>query len=190
MFDLKSSSDPRWLEAVLNDISSFMIDHAACERKASATALSFVVRYPDRKDLVESMAQVAQEELEHFIAVMKLIHARGWQLGADRKDPYVRQMLKLVRGPSEERLIDRLLVFGVVEGRGCERFQMISEAIEDPELQVFYHDLFKAEARHHAAFIHQVRKLTPEEVWRTRLEELLTAEAEILESLPFEAYLH
>ena len=83
-----------------------------------------------------------------------------------------------------------LLVFGVVEGRGCERFQMVSQAVEDPELQTFYDELFKAEARHHAAFLHQVRALAPEEVWRKRLDELLTAEAEILESLPFEAYLH
>ena len=190
MFDLKVESDLRWLDMVMNDFSSFMIDHAACERKASATALSFTVRYPNRTELVASMAQVAQEELDHFISVMKLIHARGWQLGADRKDHYVRKMLQLVRGPSEERLMDRLLVFGIVEGRGCERFQMVSEAVEDPELQVFYSDLFKAEARHHAAFLHQVRKLAPEEIWRKRLDELLSAEANILESLPFEAYLH
>ena len=190
MFDLKTTSDPKWLETVMNDFSSFMIDHAACERKASATALSFTVRYPDRQELVESMAQVAQEELEHFISVMNLIHARGWQLGPDRKDHYVRKMLQLVRGPSEERLMDRLLVFGIVEGRGCERFQMVSQALEDPELKTFYDELFKAEARHHAAFLHQVRALAPEEIWRKRLDELLTAEAEILESLPFEAYLH
>ena len=190
MFDLKIKSDPKWLEAVMNDFSSFMIDHAACERKASATALSFTVRYPNRTELVASMAQVAHEELEHFISVMKLIHARGWQLGADRKDIYVRNMLQLVRGPSDERLIDRLLVFGIVEGRGCERFQMVSEAVDDTELQLFYADLFKAEARHHAAFLHQVRKLAPEEIWRPRLDELLSAEAQILEALPFEAYLH
>ena len=78
MFDLKTSSDPKWLEAVMNDFPSFMIDHA-CERKGT-WLFPFTVRYPDRQELVESMAQVAQEELEHFISVMNLIHARGWQL--------------------------------------------------------------------------------------------------------------
>ena len=69
----------------------------------------------------------------------------------------------------------QIVGFGVVEGRGCERFQMVSQAVEDPELKTFYDELFKAEARHHAAFLHQVRALAPEEVWRKRLDELLTA---------------
>ena len=93
MFDLKIESDPRWLETVMNDFSSFMIDHAACERKASATALSFTVRYPNRTELVASMAQVAQEELDHFISVMKLIHTslvkyrkNQFNLAIDRKE--------------------------------------------------------------------------------------------------------
>ena len=33
MFDLKTSSDPKLFEAVMNDFPFFMIDHAACERK-------------------------------------------------------------------------------------------------------------------------------------------------------------
>ena len=167
-----------------------MVDHAACERKASATALSFTARYPNRIELVQSMLQIAMEELEHFSQVTNLIHKRGGQLGPDRKDHYVRELLKLVRGPSEERLIDRLLIFGVIEGRGCERFQLVAEHIEDPELKTFYFELVRAEARHHAAFLHQVRKLTPEPVWRARLSELLELEAEIMLRQPITSFLH
>ena len=190
MFDLRLPSPPQWLETVLADINSFLIDHAACERKASATALSFVVRYPDQKELVTAMTQVAQDELEHFAQVTSLIHQRGLQLGHDAKDPYVNALLRLVRGPSLERLIDRLLIFGVVEGRGCERFKLIADNIQDKQLAHFYHELFKAEARHHAAFLHLVRLFTTEDVWRPRLQELLDEESKIMAGLEFRAALH
>ena len=190
MFNLKAPTPSEWINAVLNDVDTFMVDHAACERKASATALSFTVRYPNRTELVKAMLHIALEELEHFSQVTHLIHQRGGQLGHDRKDHYVRDLLKLVRGPSEERLIDRLLIFGVIEGRGCERFQIFAENVEDPELKTFYMDLVRAEARHHASFIHQVRKLTDEKTLKTRLEELLDAESDIMLNLPITAFLH
>ena len=89
MFDLRTNTSPKWVETVLADIDAFLIDHASCERKASATAISFVVRYPDRKELVETMIEVAQDELEHFKLVTEKIHNRGLQLGSDQKDPYI-----------------------------------------------------------------------------------------------------
>lgn len=190
MFQLRSDSSQEWLAVALSDVPAFLIDHAACERKASATAMSFVVRYPDRKPIVESMTTVAQEELEHFCQVMKLVHARNLQLGSDIKDPYVNALLKLVRGPSDQRLLDRLLLFGIIEGRGCERFQMIADAVEDPELAEFYAELVRAEARHHAAFHHLVRLYYTPDVWRPRLNELLDEEAVIVSKLELRPSLH
>ena len=111
-------------------------------------------------------------------------------LKKDEKDPYVNAMLQLVRGPSLERLIDRLLIFGVIEGRGCERFQLVAENVQDPVLAAFYFDLYKAEARHHAAFIRLVKDLCPEAEWKARLDELLDAEAEIIRRLPIRPCLH
>ena len=190
MFNLRCETDPAWIDAVLANIDSFLIDHAACERKASATAMTFVVRYPDRQDIVKSMIEVAQDELQHFAQVTTLLFERGLMLKKDEKDPYVNAMLKMVRGPSLERLIDRLLIFGVVEGRGCERFQLVAEHINDPQLATFYFDLYKAEARHHAAFLRLVKNLCPEHEWRPRLNELLDAEAEIVQGLPIRPCLH
>ena len=190
MFDLRVSTSPRWVETVLSDMNSFLIDHASCERKASATAISFVVRYPNRKELVETMIEVAQDELEHFKLVTEKIHRRGLQLGSDQKDPYINGILKHSRTSSMGRLVDRLLIFGIVEGRGCERFKMLAEALPDPELAEFYHNLFKSEARHHAAFIRIAKKFAPEKELRERLDELLDAEAKIVEKLDFRAALH
>ena len=190
MFNLRCDTSSDWIKAVLGDLDSFLIDHAACERKASATAMTFVVRYPDRKKIVTAMIEVAQDELLHFSQVTQLLFKRGLMLKKDEKDPYVNAMLKLVRGPSMERLIDRLLIFGVVEGRGCERFKMVAENISDPELAAFYFDLYKAESRHHAAFLRLVKDLCPEAEWKARLNELLDAEAQIVQGLPIRPYLH
>jgi len=190
MFDLRIPTDQRWLDTVLSDFNTFLIDHAACERKASATAMSFVVRYPDQKAIVEAMIDLAREELEHFDLLTKVIHSRGLQLGSDVKDPYVNALLKQVRGPSQERLLDRLLTFGIIEGRGCERFMMLAETLPAGDTKKLYQDLVKSEARHHALFIHLVRPMFPEKVWRPRMNALLDIEAQIVSELPFRAALH
>jgi len=190
MFDLKCDTPPEWIAHVCANLDDFLIDHAACERKASATAMSFVVRYRDKPTLVSAMITVAQEELEHFAQVTEWIHKRGLQLGADQKDPYVNALLKCARHSPLERLIDRLLIFGIIEGRGCERFHLLSQADIDPELKTFYADLVRAEARHHAAFLHIVRSLTDKSSWLPRLKELLEKEAEIVMQLPIRAALH
>ena len=190
MFQLQYDTPPEWAACVRENMNQFLLDHAACERKASATAMSFVVRYRDMPKLIKSMIIVAQEELEHFAQVTELILERGLELGADEKDPYVNAMLKLARHSPKERLIDRLLIFGIIEGRGCERFQLLSESNIETKLKTFYADLVRAEARHHAAFLHIVRDLTDERDWRSRLEFLLSKEAEIVRTLPIRAALH
>ena len=88
MLPLRIPTPPAWLEVVLADFDAFLLDHAACERKASATGMSFVVRYPDRRALLEPMIAFAREELEHFHQVYRLIEARGLVLRRDEKDPW------------------------------------------------------------------------------------------------------
>ena len=63
MFDLRFSTPKAWLDVVFSDFDAFLIDHAACERKASATGMSFVVRYPDKAPLIEPLIEFAREEL-------------------------------------------------------------------------------------------------------------------------------
>ena len=190
MFNLKCTTPVDWVSVVLDDFDEFLIDHAACERKASATAMSFVVRYRDQIDVINEMIEVAQDELRHFAEVTQIIHARGGQLGADQKDPYVNALLKHSRGSSEDRLIDRLLIFGIIEGRGCERFQMLADALSDPFLKDFYQELVRQEARHHASFLRIVKRRLPEPEWKARLDTLLTHEAEIVKQLELRPALH
>ena len=148
MSALRCASSKQWLDAVLADFDAFLLDHAANERKASATALNFVVRYPDRQQLIAPMIALAIEELQHFEAVHRLIAQRGLRAVADEKDRYVNELLAEVRSSGEQRLLDRLVVGAVVEARGCERFGLIAEALPAGELQDFYRDIAASEQRH------------------------------------------
>ncbi len=192
MFDLRYRTPPAWLEAVFSDFNAFLIDHAACERKASATGMSFVVRYPDRKILVEPMIEFAREELEHFHIVYRIIAERGLTLADDYKDPYVNSLLRQCRSTCEELLLDRLLTAGVVEARGCERLFMVAEALEnrDQRLSRIYEELARAESRHHALFFRFARQMFPESAVRERAAELLDYEARLVESLPLRPAVH
>ena len=190
MLALAVPTDPRWIEAVMADFDAFLVDHAAAERKASATGMAFVVRYPDRPVLLEPMIAFAREELEHFHRVYRLLAERGLALAADEPDPYVRPMLGLVRGGRDPRLLDRLLVAGIVEARGCERFGLVAEALPAGELKDFYVEITRSEARHHGLFTRLARELFDADDVASRLSELLAAEADIVGGLPLRAALH
>src|SRR5262249_21501722 len=104
------------------DFDSFLLDHAACERKASGTAMNLVAHYPNRAELVTAMIELAQEELSHFARVYEKVAERGLVLGPDSKDEYVNRLSREFRQGSGAYFLDRLLVCGIVEARGCERF--------------------------------------------------------------------
>src|SRR6478609_5618104 len=159
MFDLRFKTPPEWLEVVFADFDAFLLDHAACERKAAATGMSFVVRYPDKNELIEPMIEFAREELEHFRIMYRIVHERGLILADDYKDPYVNALRTQVRNGGLGMLLDTMLVAGIVEARGCERLFMVAEALKErgAPLAEPYLDLARAEARHHGLFFRLAR---------------------------------
>ena len=66
MFRLQLPTDPRWVNIVEKNIEEILTDHAYCEQKAASNAISIVVKFPERSDLVKAMLELAQEELEQF----------------------------------------------------------------------------------------------------------------------------
>lgn len=191
MLDLRVATPAAWLDVVFSDFDSFLIDHACCERKASATGMSFVVRYPDRSALLEPMIEFAREELEHFHRVFKALTARGLVLRDDYQDEYVNELRKAIRKSGGEPLVDGLLVAGVIEARSCERLKLVADALpaSDP-LKDLYVDLARAEARHHALFFRLARKFETPEGVRARADRLLDFEAELVARLPHRAAVH
>lgn len=187
---LKVATSPDWVKTVLADFDAFLLDHAACERKASATALTFVSHYPDRKELVAAMIALAQEELEHFHQVYQRIAERDLVLAADTKDPYVNRLAKEFRKGSEAYFLDRLLVAGIVEARGCERFGLVAEALSPGPMKDFYRAIANSEARHRGLFTQLARRYFEEETVEARLGELLEVEASVIRELPLRPAVH
>ncbi|GMT41248.1 MAG: hydroxylase [bacterium] len=187
---LASITDPDWVQVILDNFDDFLIDHASCERKAMAYAMSVIVKYPDRTEIIPDLLQVAQDELDHFRNVLELMEQRGLQMIPDEPDPYVNQLIKICRHGRDERLLDRLLVASVIETRGAERFRIIAEALEDAELKEFYRDLWATEARHGDVFKKMALHYFSEEEIDQRSQEITEAEAEILAGLEWRASLH
>jgi tRNA-(ms[2]io[6]A)-hydroxylase len=194
MLDLRAPTPSRWVEVVLDHFDEFLLDHAACERKASANAISMVTHYPDRRELVRVMIELAREELDHFQRVHRIIEERGLILTHDRKDPYLRELLAQVRSGREEYFLDRLLVAGIAEARGCERFALIANALmkceNETELGSFYTDLSRSEARHSELFVDLAETYFAHATVSARLTELLEHEAGVLSELPISPALH
>lgn len=190
MIQLRARTSPRWLSAVLDDFDSFLLDHAAAERKASAVALSLISHYPDRERLVAAMMDLAREELEHFYQVYRQLRSRGLSLTVDRKDSYVRDLRAQIRNGSENYFLDRLLVAGIVEARGCERFGLVADALCEDALGKFYLAIAESESRHAEIFMDLARAYFPAERIDPRLDALLDAEASILNDLEIHPALH
>ena len=177
---LKAPTPQAWVEVVLGDFDTFLKDHASCERKAAALCLSFIAKYSEHPFLAEPMVALAREELDHFAQVYRLITRRGLTLGLDERDPYVNALLKVMRPQPAERLLDRLIVSGLIEARGYERFLMLADALEDPELKDFYETLGRAEAGHYRVFLRIAERLYPAAAVEQAVERLATEEARLM----------
>ena len=188
--DLLVATHPDWVHTVLADFDAFIQDHANCERKASALAMSLVVKHPDRTRIVPTLIALAQEELEHFRQVYELMVSRGLPLVKDSQDPYVNRLGECMRSGREARFIDRLLVSSLIECRGAERFGIIAAALDDPDLKAFYESLWKAEAKHGHQFADMALKYADADAVGSRLRELAEREAEIIQELEWRASLH
>lgn len=189
--DLAVASKQEWLDAVLADFDSFLQDHADCERKASAMAMSFVAKYPDRKEILPELIETGIEELEHFQQVYELIADRGLTLNHSiGEDPYVKALIQKCHSGKLERFLDRLLIASVVETRGAERFRMIAENVKDEKLQKFYKTLWVSEAKHGHIFVKMALNYFDKEKVYERLEWWVAQEAEVLDNLAIRSALH
>ena len=189
--DLKTESPKEWIDAVMADFNSFLQDHADCERKASAMAMSFVAKYPDRKEIIDELIETGIEELQHFQQVYELLKLRGVMLTHEiKEDPYIKKLLSLCRSGREERFMDRLLLASIIECRGAERFKLVYEALETGELKKFYHNLWASEAKHGNIFVKMALNYFPEKEVYKRLEQLNDQEGEVIKTLPIRATLH
>jgi tRNA-(ms[2]io[6]A)-hydroxylase len=188
---LLTKSPAAWAEHVVENFNKFLLDHASCERKAAALAMSFVAKYSDRGAIIEPMVCLAREELEHFHQVYRIIARRGLSLAeTDEKDQYVNEILRSLRHGREERFLDRLVMSGIVEARGYERFHLLGEHLPDPELKKFYQKLADTEAGHYQIFIRLAKHYFSEPEVAEAVDRIAKVESAAMIAAPIKGTLH
>src|SRR5881275_595696 len=139
---LREKVPAEWLRRVLADLPALLVDHAHLERKAATTALN-LEKYRDLYPRVEELNAIAIEELQHFQLVLDLLKRRGIPFGQPYPSPWIAGLMRAVRNGQRLQVIDHLLCCSLIEGRSCEKFQILAGELTaiDPELAAFYSSL-------------------------------------------------
>lgn len=182
---LKLPTDPRWVNLAGMSLEEILTDHAFCEQKAATTCISIIQKYADKERLVQELAPIVTEEWGHFRQVLAELNKRGLKLGRQRKDDYVNKLLEFEKkgGNPEERFLDKLLLSALIEARSCERFKRLSEGLTDEYMRTFYRKFMESEAGHYTLFIELAEHYLPKDRVRTRWQEWLRYEAEVIQEL-------
>ncbi len=149
---LHSSTPKAWVDKALQNLDILLIDHAHCEKKAAATAMQLMFRYPRKAQLLTKMSRLAREELIHFDQVCRIMQQRAIAYDHLTAARYASGLHSLVRTHEPLKLMDTLIIGAFVEARSCERFAVLIPQLDD-ELAKFYHSLLKSEARHYQDYL-------------------------------------
>ncbi len=168
-----------WIEQAPSQLETLLIDHANCERKAAATALSTLFRYDAEVGLGVAMSRLAREELRHFEQVCRLLERRGIAFRPVSASRYAAGLRSGIRQGEPERLLDLLLCGALVEARSCERFAAVAGVL-DAEVARFYRRLLASEARHFETYLQLARNVASAAEIDARLEVLLALEADLV----------
>ena len=171
MLGLKLPTDPRWADLAAISVQAILTDHAYCEQKAAISMISLIQSYP--------------EEWGHFRAVLAMLKKRGLLLGPQRRDDYVNKLKAFERhgGDRHSQLVEKLLIFALIEARSCERFRVLSVHLDDDELKEFYHGFMVSEAGHYRMFLDLAHLFGEKEVVKARWQEFLDYEETIMNDL-------
>lgn len=169
-----------WLPKMLAHLPELLVDHAHLERKAATSALN-LEKYRDLYGRVDELNAIAIEELQHFQLVLALLKRRGIPFGQPFPSPWISGLMRSVRNGRKEQAIDHLICCSLVEGRSCEKFQILSRALDgiDDELARFYGSLVESEGNHYAAYLLMARAIDERESDR-RLDFYLDLDAELV----------
>jgi tRNA-(ms[2]io[6]A)-hydroxylase len=189
--DIKEASSQEWIDCVMSNFNSFLQDHADCERKASAMAMSFVAKYPDRVEIIPELIETAIEELEHFQMVYRLMQDNDISLPSKMaEDPYIKALIGKCHSGRKERFLDKLLMASIVETRGAERFKMVADRLPEGPLKDFYKMLWASEARHGEVYVRMALNYFSEAVVYDRMACWVEEESLILSTLEIRPALH
>jgi tRNA 2-(methylsulfanyl)-N6-isopentenyladenosine37 hydroxylase len=187
---LRLGTNPQWLDLALSNIDIILLDHSHCELKAANNAINLMFRYSGHLKLIEALTAIAREELEHFHQVNQILAARQIPLAPLNSPPYAAALKKHIRSNGAERLLDCLLVGGLIEARSHERLGLLAAHLPEPDLAAFYRSLMASEARHFGAFWSLADTYFDRPIVQERLAELAVIESDLLVELHPEPRIH
>lgn len=169
-----------WLPRVLAQLPAVLVDHAHLERKAATTAIT-LEKYRELFPRVDELNAIAIEELQHFQLVLALLKRRGIPFGQPCRSPWITGLMHSVRNGSRAQVIDHLICCAFIEGRSCEKFQILGQELRgrDEELAAFYASLVESEGNHYATYILMARAIDDAETDR-RLDFYLDLDARLI----------
>src|SRR5262250_2900749 len=138
MLLFREKVSPDWLPKVLANLPAVLVDHAHLERKAATSALN-LEKYRDLYPRVDELNAIAIEELQHFQLVLDLLKRRGIPFGQPYPSPWIAGLMRAVRNGQRHQVIDHLICCSLIEGRSCEKFQVLARELKtvDAELAAF-----------------------------------------------------
>ncbi len=172
-----------WLERATQEIDILLIDHAHCEKKAAATAVKLMFRYPERIELLKKLSQLTREEVLHFEQVLEFMEQRNIRYRAIKPSRYAAGLHQYASKDEPQRLIDGLIIGAIIEARSCERFHALAPYFKEsePELSKYYRFLLKSESRHFADYLELAQSYAKEPI-DERIQFFLEKEQELIES--------
>ncbi len=180
MLMLREKVPAEWLPKVIAHLPEVLVDHAHLERKAATTAIN-LEKYRDLYPRVDELNAIAIEELQHFQLVLALLRKRGIPFGQPIPSRWITGLMRSVRNGQRHQAIDHLICCALIEGRSCEKFQILAQNLSsiDPELAQFYASLVESEGNHYATYILMARELDEPETAR-RLDFYLDLDATLM----------
>ncbi|HTL56312.1 MAG TPA: tRNA-(ms[2]io[6]A)-hydroxylase [Candidatus Limnocylindrales bacterium] len=169
-----------WLPKVLVNLPAVLVDHAHLERKAATSALN-LEKFRDLFPRVDDLNAIAIEELQHFQLVLNLLKKRDIPFGQAYPSAWISGLMRAVRNGARHQVIDHLICCSLIEGRSCEKFQVLAQALvsRDPELAAFYQGLVESEGNHYATYLLMAKEIDEPETHR-RLDYYLQLDAELI----------
>ena len=179
-----------WLPKVLASLPAVLVDHAHLERKAATTAL-VLEKYRELYPRVSELNAIAIEELQHFQLLLGLLAQRGIPFGQPYRSPWISGLMASIRQGQRAQVIDHLICCSFIEGRSCEKFQVLAGELKsvDAELAQFYAGLVESEGNHYATYLLMARAIDEAETER-RLDQYLDLEAQLIRTPNPLAMLH
>src|SRR5688572_26616909 len=169
-----------WLPKVLANLPSILVDHAHLERKAATTALN-LEKYRSLYSRVEELNAIAIEELQHFQLVLDLLKQRAIPFGQAQPSAWISGLMRSIRNGQQYQVIDHLVCCALIEGRSCEKFQVLARELQtiDAPLAQFYASLVESEGNHYATYLLMARAIDDPETDR-RLDFYLDLDAQLI----------